>query len=78
MNVTLSIDDEVLVRARQYAEQAGTSVNQLIRDYLIELTARDGRGPALDELEELWRTSPGSSGGHDWSRESLYDRPILH
>jgi predicted HicB family RNase H-like nuclease len=34
VNVTLSIEDEVIQRARAKAEAMGTSVNQLIRDYL--------------------------------------------
>ena len=37
MNLTLSIDDEVVARARKRAEQLGTSVNQLVRDYLEQL-----------------------------------------
>ena len=38
MNVTLSIDDQVVARARHLAATRGTSLNQLIRDYLEELT----------------------------------------
>jgi hypothetical protein len=34
MNVTLSIDDEVMREARRRAEALGISVNQLVRDYL--------------------------------------------
>lgn len=37
MNLTLSVDDEVVQRARQRAEQMGTSVNQLVREYLEQL-----------------------------------------
>ena len=33
MNVTLSIDEKLLARARELAHERGTSVNQLIRDY---------------------------------------------
>lgn len=78
MNVTLSIDDDLLARARSFAEQRGGSLNQIIRDYLAELTAREGRGAALEELERLWDEEPGSSGGkRTWTRESLYDRAVL-
>ena len=38
MNVTLSIDDQVVARARRLAATRGTSLNQLIRDYLEDLT----------------------------------------
>lgn len=78
MNVTLSIDDELLTRARRFAEQRGSSLNQIIRDYLAELTAREGRVAALAELERLWEEEPGASGGkRSWTRESLYDRAVL-
>jgi hypothetical protein len=78
MNVTLSVDDEVLARARRHADRTGTSLNQLVRDYLHELTARDAPHAALTELEALWNEDPGSSGGRRWTRDSLYDRAILH
>ncbi|MBV8728261.1 MAG: CopG family transcriptional regulator, partial [Acidobacteriia bacterium] len=34
MNITLSIDDDVIGEARRRANAMGTSVNQLVRDYL--------------------------------------------
>jgi antitoxin component of RelBE/YafQ-DinJ toxin-antitoxin module len=37
MNITLSVDDEVVRQARQIAEATGTSVNQMVRDYLAQL-----------------------------------------
>jgi hypothetical protein len=47
-NVTLSIDDHVLDRARKLAAERGTSVNQMIRDFL----ARETGG----ETEEQYRS----------------------
>ena len=77
MNVTLSMDDELLARARRLAERRGTSLNQLIRDHLEALTALESRSSALDELETLWRDEPGDSRGERWTRDSLYDRAVL-
>ena len=37
MNITLSIDDRVVAKARQIASVRGTSLNQLVRDYLEDL-----------------------------------------
>jgi hypothetical protein len=76
MNVTLSIDDQTLSRARTLAQRRGTSLNQMIRDYLATLTASDP-SQAVAELERLWREEPGDSGGRGWSREDAYDRPVL-
>jgi hypothetical protein len=76
MNVTLSIDDQTLNRARMLAQRRGTSLNQMIRDYLESLTARDP-GQAVAELQRLWHEEAGDSGGRQWSREDAYDRPVL-
>jgi predicted HicB family RNase H-like nuclease len=40
MNVTLSVDDEVFQKARQRAEAIGSSVDQLILEYLEEFVSR--------------------------------------
>ena len=77
MNVTLSIDDDVLSRARELAARRGTSVNQLIREYLEELTSDISTEEALAELEELWRTSSGNSAGKRWTREEIHERGRL-
>jgi hypothetical protein len=77
MNVTLSIDDQTLVRARQLAQQRGTSLNQLVRDYLESLTAGDP-AEVVAELERAWQEEEGDSGGWKWNRGEVYDRPILH
>ena len=34
MNITISIPDEVVANAREYAKSHGTSLNQMIRDHL--------------------------------------------
>ena len=34
MNITLSIPDDVVVNAREYAKKHGTSLNQMIREHL--------------------------------------------
>lgn len=75
-NLTLTIDDEVLRRARIRALEQGTSVNALVREHL-ERYARDERQrAALQELVALARSSDASSGheGRTWTRDDLYDR----
>jgi uncharacterized protein DUF6364 len=76
MNVTLSIDDQTLARARELAQQRGTSLNQMIRDYLESLTASDP-SQAVEQLRRLWREEEGDSGGWKWNREEIHDRPVL-
>ncbi len=43
MSITLSIPTTVVEDARAYAETLGTSLNAMIRDYLVRLTSRDAK-----------------------------------
>ncbi len=74
MNVTLSIDDEVIAEARKRAEAMGTSVNQLVREYLEQLAGKGDRKQAAEEFVRLSRESRGNSNGWKFNREELYDR----
>ena len=77
MNVTLSIDDDIVSRARKLAARRGTSLNQMIRDFLAEATSDTDPSETIRELEELWQSSDAGSKGRSWTREELYDRPVL-
>jgi hypothetical protein len=75
MNITLSVNDEVVERAREVARQQGTSLNALVRGYLESL-AGTGRGEDLArQFDELWQERTGRSGGWQFTREDLYDEP---
>ena len=74
MNVTLSIDDETLARVRELARRRGTSLNQLIRDYLDQLATDLSPEETLAELAHLWAGSSGDSGGRPWTRDELHER----
>lgn len=72
-NLTLSIDDDLLRKARIRALSRGTSVNALLREYL-EHFADSGRADSLANLQRLAESagSGGRSGG--WSRDDLQER----
>jgi len=74
MNVTLFIDDEVVLRAGRRAEALGTSLNQLVREYLEHLAG--GTDPNEDgaEFERLSRAAKGNSGRWKFDREKLHER----
>lgn len=74
MNVTLSIDDEVIHRARRRAEALGTSVNQLVRNYLEQLAGKADPGEDAAEFERLSRLARGDSRGWKFNREELHER----
>ena len=74
VNVTLSIDEEVIRRARSRAEALGTSVNQLIRDYLEQLAGKTDPSQHAAEFERLSRLAQGNSGGWKFNRDELHER----
>ena len=73
MNVTLSIDERVVAEARRIAALRGTSLNQLVRDYLQELTRTDDAEAVVARLDALWAESSYRSEG-SWTREELHER----
>jgi hypothetical protein len=74
MNITLSIDDEVIHRARRQADVLGTSVNQLVRDYLEQLAGRRDPVAEAAEFTRLSRLSHGNSRGWKFNREEIHER----
>lgn len=74
MNVTLSVDDEVLRQARRCAEALGTSVNQLVREYLEHLAGKNDPQAAAAEFERLSRLARGDSQDWKFNREELHER----
>jgi hypothetical protein len=74
MNITLSIDDEVIQEARHRAEAMGTSVNQLVRDYLKQLVGKTDPNADAAEFERLSRIAQGNSRGWKFNRDELHER----
>jgi Family of unknown function (DUF6364) len=74
MNLTLSIDDRLVQQARKMAEAKGTSLNQLIRDYLEDLTSQSDPEAEIEELRRLSLGSQGRSKGWKFNREEIYER----
>jgi len=74
MNITLSLDDQVIQEARRRAEAMGTSVNQLIREYLEQFTGKTDPNADAAEFEKISRSSQGNSWGWKFNREELHER----
>jgi hypothetical protein len=57
-NITLAIDDEILEKARVVAAEKRTTVNAMVREFLVEVAGRDQRreearrAPRSDETFE--------------------------
>jgi hypothetical protein len=74
MNITLSVEDEVVRRARHTAQSMGTSLNQIIRDYLEELAGRSSAEDDVREVRELSARSGGHSRGWKFDRQEIHER----
>jgi hypothetical protein len=72
-NLTLVIEEELLLRARKKALEQGTSVNALVRDYLEGYAGRPDASEAMRAFLARAAASGGRSKG-PWKREELYDR----
>lgn len=74
-NLTLAIDDELLVEARKFALERRTTVNQLVRDYLASLVSQEERRRrALAHLEAAFDRGVIEIGQRRCKREDLYER----
>lgn len=78
-NVTISVDEETLKRARMRALGEGTSLDVVLRDYLETYAGRiSARREAWERIQDIARHAGLSSAGEPLpQRDALYDRPIL-
>jgi Family of unknown function (DUF6364) len=74
MNVTLSIEDDIIKEARRRAEAMGTSVNQLIRNFLEQFAGRQDAKAAAAEFVRLSRMAHGDSRDWKFNRDEIHER----
>lgn len=67
-NITFSADEEVIELAREEARRRKTTLNQLFREWLDDLAARDERRRKIDELFK--RMDEYDAGG-PYTREEM-------
>jgi len=72
MNVTLSIDEQIVERARKKAAVLGKSLNQLIREYLQGLAGGDDADRSIEEFNQL--SGSGHSRGWRFNRDEIHER----
>lgn len=75
VNLTITVEDEALKKARMRALEQGISVNALLREYLESYAGvRSEQLNAVREIIALSRTSESRRGQRKWKREELYER----
>ena len=71
-NLTLSVPDDLLNKARKHAVIKGVSLNALIRNYLNDLTGRDEQlNRNTQRFLQLSNTYKGKL--EEWEREDIYE-----
>ncbi len=78
-NLTITVDDLTLKRARMRALEEDTSVNALLREYLEEYAGRrQEQIEAARRIIQASRESRSGSGpgGRKWRREDAYEERL--
>ena len=75
MNLTITVDNDVLKRARIRAITEDTSVNAVLREFLASYTGVTGRRrEAVDRLLALSKNATSGRGTATWTRDELHGR----
>lgn len=73
MNITLSAEEQVVKEARSWAAAHGTSLNALVRDYLVRFGSDSGREAAAGQFARNAREGAGrSEPGTKFTRVGTY------
>ena len=72
MNLTLSVDEQLVAQARMKAEALGKSLNQLIREYLQKLAGKNDPERTIEEVKSL--SGRGHSHGWRFNRDEIHER----
>lgn len=74
-NLTISVDNEVLKKARIRALEQNTSVNAILREFLESYAGlRSEQDRAVSRLIDLSNASKSRRGDWQWNRDELYER----
>ena len=72
VNITLSIEDQLVNRARKKAKAMGKSLNQLIRDHLQSIVGGEDPERSIEEFKRL--SGKGHSRGWRFNRDEVHER----
>ncbi|AYY12606.1 hypothetical protein EF847_07685 [Actinobacteria bacterium YIM 96077] len=77
-NLTLTIDEDLLRRARIRALEQGESVNSLVRDWLESYAAGNRQRDVTEEIIAVAGRARASSGsaGRVWTRDNVYEERL--
>ena len=74
-NVTLSLDEDLLHRARTVCQKKRTTLTQVIRDRLEDLVRQNEEyQSAMERIITRMKERPIGVGKKTWTREELHER----
>ncbi len=73
VNITIAVDEGIVERARELARSQGTSLQELVRDYLRTLVGEQPGSDVAEELMALMEHYGGRSGGRRLRRSDAYE-----
>jgi hypothetical protein len=73
-NLTLSIDEKIIERARDAAKAMGTSLNQIVREHIERLSGADQRQAEHDAYEVRAKAGKGRLDGWKFDRDEANAR----
>lgn len=76
MNITLSIDEKTVKRARKIAAEKNTTLTAMVRDYLILVANVDAakRTEHIAKLKKSFQQISRNMGPRAWTREDIHVR----
>ena len=76
MNITLTMDDEVVRKVRRIAAQRDTTLTAIVREHLEAVANSDAqaRQERVRQLQGTFRRLSRPMGPRTWSRDDLHDR----
>jgi plasmid stability protein len=74
-NLTITVEDDDLRRARIRALEQGTSVSAVLREFLRAYAGTEvSRAAAVERIQMLAEGAPGRRGSATWTRDELHER----
>ncbi len=74
-SISVTVNAGTLAKAEKLASEQKTSVAELLRDYLRQLTSTPGsRTAARRQIKRLSAAAKGEVGPRTWTRDEIYDR----
>lgn len=75
-NITMSIEEKLLTKAKKIAVEKNKSLTQMIREFLLKMVLKEEtkKNHHIRELAKLFSSSSAKVGSKRWKREDLYAR----